>query len=305
MRMLQEASNTEEESLTSLQNKSEAIFYLDEVKRFLDEMQADAQGLTATAYRDIAEIEKAADTPAAQIRALHKVCGSLLDSFEIIPEQLTVQAEALQKFAEVFQSLCQQMEDAKEEVTRRVAEFEQRTEAKCREIDQFLDEMDTWMEPTQRMLLGEAAYTLASLAEEHVYGSKGSDFEHHLSLNQLHSMFTAGQLNAKQRRRWEEVMQFVDSQVSMEELLSVDSELRKACYGDAHGIDEEKKEATLEKLQQWAGTHYSQEQHPNLHRPVQEMLSILAQFSSKNMPCVPDCTFASKLHRSLVQKFFS
>lgn len=307
--MLQEASGSD--NLPNLPPRSKAIVLLSEVKRALDEMTDDAAEQTAEAKRAIVDIETAADTPAAQNKALHEVCGSLLDSFNGIPERLTKQAEALKKFVKVFESICQHIEKVKEENRSTIASYKKCTQALFEEIRVLNDKADEYLEPFQRIALGEAVCTLSSLAVQHVFGSQGTDFEHPLSLNQLDSMYKAGQLDPKQAqlspkqaRRWEQVMAFVGSQVSMEELLLVDSELRSACFGDAHGTDDEKN-TELEDLLEYAARLYSKEKHPDLHLPLQKMLTILAQFSSKKTPCVPDCTFASKMNRSLLQKFFS
>ncbi|CAL8462028.1 g1559 [Coccomyxa elongata] len=293
------------DDLPLLSTKEEAIMYLNNVKQCLAEMTDDARELTAPAYYELADSKRAEDTPAAQIIALHEFCGSLLDSYSDIPQRLTAQAEALKKFVRVFESIRQYIEDVREDFHSTTASYKADTKAVILEMRSLDDKIDKWMEPTQRILLGEAAFALALLAEQHVFGSQGSGYEHHLTLNQLHSMYKARLLDTRQARRWEQVMSFVERQINMKELLIVDSELRKARYGDAHGTDEEKQDTRLEDLIEYAARLYSREQHPDLHGPLQTMLTVLAEFSSKNTPCVPDSTFASKMHPSLLQKLFS
>lgn len=98
-------------------------------------------------------------------------------------------------------------------------------------------------------------------------------------------------------------MDFLNSHVSMEELLIVDTELRKARRGLAHSKEVEKM-VNLEDLKEWAAVLYSQEDHPNLHGPLQKMLDILGEFTSVDMPYVPVRSFALKLHHSLRWKFW-
>ena len=299
--MLQEASSSGD--LPALSAKEEAIMYLKGVEQVLDTMADEARDLTAQADRDLADIGKAADTPAAQLIALHKFCGSLLTSLRDNPQKLTAQAEAVQNVMKASEKLSQYIEEVRKEFHTRVASCEERAEAAILEMQSLDDRIDEWMEPKYRILLGEAAYSLALLAEEHVFGRQGSRYEHDLTLNQLHSMYTASQLDREQARRWEQVKAFVDSRVDMAELLIVDSELRKARYGDAHGTAEEKHDTSLEDLMEFAARLYGK--NPDLHGPLQKMLTILAEFSSKDTPCVPDRTFASKMHRSLLPKTFS
>jgi hypothetical protein len=87
----------------------------------------------------------------------------------------------------------------------------------------------------QRVLLGQAAYALAKIIEQYVYGPAG--FPHGLgllvSLNKINK--DSANLLPDQKSRWEAVQQYCSSFMPFEELLRIDKALRLQRSDIAHG----------------------------------------------------------------------
>jgi len=136
----------------------------------------------------------------------------------------------------------------------------------------------------QRVLLGQAAYALAKIIEQYVYGPAG--FPHGLglpvSLNKIDK--DSANLPPDQKSRWEAVQQYCSSFMPFEELLSIDKALRLQRFDIAHGSKAENAKITLQELTTWAGVHFPAQ----AVMPVQNYVQVLNKFSSRNRPLVPD-----------------
>ncbi|KAL3137148.1 hypothetical protein ABBQ32_006716 [Trebouxia sp. C0010 RCD-2024] len=136
----------------------------------------------------------------------------------------------------------------------------------------------------QRVLLGQAAYALAKIIEQYVYGPAG--FPHGLglpiSLNRMHKH--EADLPPDQKLRWQEVQQYCSSYMPFEELLSIDKALRVQRFDMAHGSKVDNAKVTLQQLTTWAGVHFPAQ----AVMPAQRFVQVLSNFLSKNRPLVPD-----------------
>lgn len=136
----------------------------------------------------------------------------------------------------------------------------------------------------QRVLLGQAAYALAKIIEQYVYGPAG--FPHGLglpvSLNNIDK--DSANLLPDQKSRWEAVQLYCSSFMPFEELLRIDKELRLQRSDIAHGNNAENAKTALLELTTWAGVHFQ----PQAVMPVQSYVQVLNNFSSRNRPLVPD-----------------
>ena len=134
------------------------------------------------------------------------------------------------------------------------------------------------------MLLGQAAYALAKIIEQYVYGPAG--FPHGLSLpvslNNIDK--DSANLLPDQESRWEAVQQYCSSFMPFEELLSIDKALRLHMSDITHGSKADNARITLQELTSWAGVHIPAQ----AVIPVQNYVLVLNQFSSRNRPLVPD-----------------
>ena len=137
----------------------------------------------------------------------------------------------------------------------------------------------------QRVLLGQAAYALAKIIEQYVYGPAG--FPHGLglpvSLNKI--VKDSANLLPDQKSRWEAVQQYCSSFMPFEEeLLSIDKALRLQRFDIAHGSKAENAKISLQELKTWEGVHFPAQ----AVMPVQNYVQVLNKFSSRNRPLVPD-----------------
>ena len=136
----------------------------------------------------------------------------------------------------------------------------------------------------ERVLLGQAAYALAKIIEQYVYGPAG--FPHGLGLpvplNKIDK--DAANLLPDQKSRWEAVKQYCSSFMPFAELLRIDKELRLQRSDIAHGSKAENSTITLQELTTWAGVHFPAQ----AVSPVQKYVQVLNKFSSRNRPLVPD-----------------
>lgn len=199
--------------------------------------------------------------------------------------------------------LSQTIKEAEQQMDLREARFEAKSDKIQKAMDKLEQEMDFFNEVTDRILLGEAAYTLASLVEQYVFEGNSSGYQHGVTLKQLKLLYETEWLDAAQARSWEQVVDFVGCWVSMENLVVVEKQVRTARREAAHGYEFEKETATLHEMQRWACMYFSQEEYPQVHTPLLKMLEVLAGFSSIGRPCLPDRSFESKLHPSLLRKF--
>lgn len=147
----------------------------------------------------------------------------------------------------------------------------------------------------QRVLLGQAAYALAKIIEQYVYGPAG--FPHGLGLPVSLNKISKDLVNflPEQKSCWEAVQQYISPFMPFEELLRVDKALRLQRYDVAHGSNDKNAKTTLQNLKSWAGVHFPAQ----AVMPIQNYLQILNNFSSKNRPLVPDLDLAHVFsHRS-------
>ncbi|BDA41256.1 hypothetical protein COCOBI_02-0360 [Coccomyxa sp. Obi] len=256
--------------------------------------------LAAGADSNVASIEEES-TPAAQFTALHAACEDLVDKSKDISDQITAQTEVVHKLTDVFEEMRRSLDETMQGFEHKTARRKAKMEAIWEELDMLKDDMDDMMRPPhlRRILIREAMYTLGLLVEQYVYEDHSSECVRALTLNQLQCLYDMRQLSTGQARRWEHVVDFLGRCVSMEELLIVDSHLRKACPGPALGYDAQKESTNLRDLKRWARRLYSKEEYTQLHAPLQQMLEVLSEFTNVDRPCLPDCSFASKLQPSL------
>ena len=132
----------------------------------------------------------------------------------------------------------------------------------------------------QRVLLGQAAYALARIIEQYVYGPAG--FPHGLglpvSLNKIDK--DSANLLPDQKSRWEAVQQYCSSFMPFAELLSIDKALRLQRTEIVHGSKAENSKITLQELTTWAGVHFPAQ----AVMPVQSYVQVLSKFSASSHP---------------------
>ena len=142
----------------------------------------------------------------------------------------------------------------------------------------------------QQVLLGQAAYTLAKIIEQYVYGPAG--IPHSLGLPTTLNKIMKTDKQEEQRARWEEVKQYCSSIMPFEDLLTIDKALREQRFSVAHGSKAEKEQTTFRELTTWAGVHLP----ASAVTAAQNYVRVLNNFSSKNKPLVPDVKSVRVFH---------
>jgi hypothetical protein len=134
------------------------------------------------------------------------------------------------------------------------------------------------------VLLGQAAYTFASLVEQFVF--QGADTGQYvpLSLKEMAQMHQDGELSEDQSARWQALPTILPQHVPLQQLLKTDKYLRQLRYQPAHGSRDQHERATLDELMHWTEQHAA----PAAVGPVKQLLTILNTFSSRSRPLCPD-----------------
>ena len=129
----------------------------------------------------------------------------------------------------------------------------------------------------QRILLGQAAYALSKVVEDHVYSSVGypGSLGLPVSLKQMHK--SVADLTTEQVHRWDAFQRHCWSIIDFEDLLVIDKALRNLAFHDAQGSQREMLQATLQDLKCWARVQLP----PGAVTAAHKYLRILNKFSSK------------------------
>ena len=140
----------------------------------------------------------------------------------------------------------------------------------------------------EQILLGQAAYTFASLVEDFVFDGAPTGQLQTLALKDYPN---AG-LTTDQQTRWEQVQKFASGHVGRGQLINTDRMLRKARFTLAHGEEKDKKKADLPTMEGWAARYYHK---PSAIHAAKGYLRMLNQFSDSAYPLLPDKTIADVL----------
>ncbi|KAL3140356.1 hypothetical protein ABBQ38_004617 [Trebouxia sp. C0009 RCD-2024] len=140
----------------------------------------------------------------------------------------------------------------------------------------------------EQILLGQAAYTFASLVEDYVFDGAPTEQFPDLSTQEYPNL----DLTTEQQTRWERVQKFASAHVERGQLIKIDKMLRKGHFELAHGEEKNKKKATLKAMEGWAA-RYNRKQAAV--RAIKGYLRMLNQFSSSALPLLPNKKIADVL----------
>lgn len=140
----------------------------------------------------------------------------------------------------------------------------------------------------EQILLGQAAYTFATLVEDFVFAGASTDQFQTLALKE----YPDYDLTTEQHMCWKKVEAFASSHVGHGKLIKTDRMLRKTCFTLAHGEESDKKKADLQVMEGWAARYYNK---PNAIHATKGYLRMLSQFSDTAHPLLPNKKMADVL----------
>lgn len=140
----------------------------------------------------------------------------------------------------------------------------------------------------EQILLGQAAYTFASLVEDFVFGAASTEQFQTLSLKE----YSDFDLTVEQQNRCEQVQRFASVHVGHGQLIKTDKMLRKRHFELAHDEEKDKKKADLQAMEGWAACYYKK---PRAVKATKGYLRMLNKFSDSAHSLLPSKTMADVL----------
>lgn len=212
--------------------------------------------------------------PEKQVEAVRFILSKLVACIEQQSTALTLHPVPLSEARAVLNKVGLKVEALQKQLTETKTE---RTETKTE-----LSELK------EQILLGQAAYTFASLVEDYVFVGAPTEQFQTLALKEYPNL----DLTTEQQTRWERVQKFASAHVEHGQLIKIDKMLRKGRFELAHGEEKDKKKATLKAMEGWAARY--NRKHAAV-RAIRGYLRMLNQFSDSALPLLPNKKMADVL----------
>lgn len=175
---------------------------------------------------------------------------------------------------------------------RRLAALQREVKALQQDVRQAREDRDPQQQSKEKRkaqeLLGEAAYKLCALVEEHVFQGRDPSTLMTPSLKQICKRRGHGVLLLSQAERWEQLLQLAPAGLT-EDLVQSDAILRCQKQESAHGSWEQLQNVNIQHLRQWADAYVDN----HALQPVHLYLELLNRFSTKNTPLCLDKSIQS------------